>query len=90
MSDEKSIRLGLSYKTGAGAFNAQFEAFCEAEGYSGDVFKTNLWKLWCASRSDIRVKLPGIYADCYCPSTAQSYKEDCASILRAIGLTVEE
>lgn len=71
-------------------YSADFAAFCQAEGYSGNVFKANLWKVWCASRAAIEVKLPGIYADCYCPSTAQAYKEDCASVLSAIGVTVKE
>lgn len=30
-------------------YSEEFEAFCEKEGYEGEVFKANLWKVWQAA-----------------------------------------
>ncbi len=76
-----------------------FEKWAESQYYplrrdsSGDYWVETTqasWDGWHASRATIEVKLPGIYPDCYCPSTAQAYREDCASVLLAAGITVKE
>jgi hypothetical protein len=32
-------------------YSEEFEFFCASEGYAGEIFKANLWKVWQASRA---------------------------------------
>lgn len=43
-------------------YSKEFERFCEQEGYAGDIFKANLWKVWQASRESLVIELPTVCA----------------------------
>ncbi len=72
------------------AYSEDFEIFCAREGYAGDIFKANLWKVWQASRESMVIDFSQLNVqhasynnvDCYAIS-------DVGVILRESGLKVK-
>lgn len=71
-------------------YSAEFAAFCEAEGYSGDVFKANLWKVWCASRAAVEIHLPAYDGYEMHGDQQNEAVEICKRRIEAAGLRVKE
>lgn len=71
-------------------YSAEFDAFCQAEGYSGDVFKANLWKVWCASRAAVEIHLPQYDGHEMYGDQQNEAVELCKRRIEAAGLRVKE
>lgn len=70
-------------------YSKEFEAFCAKSGYAGDTFKTNLWKVWQASREAIEVDLPEPF-DKYESGEGMYFADEVDKAIQVAGLKVKE